>query len=247
VDAIGTAEVEDSGVCSFPDSGFLHRSSMTVLTVLLFMRNNSAIFRALMPSLCFSRIAAIDALASVCHASPSVAQRGLGEISGVLSFAKLAFSNSTASGRPRGWRIFPNWDFAPRRLQVVLGHRQMPLGHFAVVLGSPSGFCPKGIFRNLKDGPRDLFRFCRKGISGNARMGLGTTPDLGQSHFRRIARMDLGVLTGLGQSHFRHSPRQTSGVTFSQIGILLPPPDGPRGVQRGIHRLDTAGQTSGLC
>ena len=73
-------------------------------------------------------------------------------------------------------------------------------------------------------------------------MDLGTTPDLGQSHFRRIARMDLGLLTDLGQSHFRHSPRQTSGVSnfaprafllsaasgrprggaFSQIGILSP-------------------------
>jgi len=68
----------------------------------------------------------------------------------------------------------------------------MPLGHFAVVLGSSSGFCPKAIFRNLKDEPRDA-------------------PDLGQSHFRRIARMDLGLLADLPQGHFRHPSRRTSG------------------------------------
>lgn len=74
------------------------------------------------------------------------------------------------------WVIFGNPDFQPVRLQAVLGHRQMPLGHFAVVLGTSSGFglipfpepegwtsgywriCLKDIFATHQGGPRVVLK-----------------------------------------------------------------------------------------
>lgn len=83
MDAIGTAGVETSGDANFPDSGFFARSRIKLSTVWRVILNSLAMALLLMPSLCFFRIAVIDALASVCHASPSVVQRGLGETSGL--------------------------------------------------------------------------------------------------------------------------------------------------------------------
>ncbi len=256
MDAIGTAEVEDSGVCSFPDSGFLHRSSMTVLTVLLFMRNNSAIFRALMPSLCFSNTAA-------SRFSFSCTERAGGYL-GVVHFRDSRFCTGWLQV-VLGVGILAESAVFPRRLQVVLGSvardavisliqgfystasgcpRAPPKVscRFAVILGTSSGFSGFPIFRNLKDGPRGSH-----------------FPFLPQGHFRK--RKDGPRATdGFAQGHFRHSPRQTSGVSKREFVFWLPlrtdlgghilgiphfepPPDGPRGGAKCRHSISHRLQT----
>ena len=96
-------------------SGFpiLRRFGNARDTVALSILNNSAIFRALMPSFSFSRIAAIDALAmrSVCFWRPSVAfllqlhGEGWGRSRGLGSWRNPLFSQGgfrSSSGQSLG-------------------------------------------------------------------------------------------------------------------------------------------------
>lgn len=188
------------------------------------MSNNLAIALLLMPSLCFSRIAAIDALAmrSVCFWRPSVAL--------LLQLHREGWGDL-------GVGIFASRAFLPKRLQVVLGAVArdtviLPQGHFySTSSGHPrvrrSGHC------NLADSA--ILQYVFRLSSGTAKRD------------RTVSRSSSGPLPFLPQGHFRKrkdGPRATGGFAsraFSPLtkadlgGHISPdwdfetPPDGPRG------------------
>ncbi len=177
----------------FPESGFPTASTMASCTVVLLMLNSLAIARSLIPSLCFSRIAA-------SRFSFSCTERAGGEISGLAHFPDSGFCASASSGRPRVsrsdtvmWRnplFYSTTSGRPRAPPKAVGaFRGRPRGPFRFSLiqdfpepeGGTSGPLPvlgRSHFRKRKDGPRVFFLFCRKGISGNARRDLGGCPNV---------------------------------------------------------------------
>lgn len=102
---------------------------------------------------------------------------------------KDIFRSGASSGHPRTPLGFlPQWHFS----QGVLGHRQKPLGRFAVVLGSSSGFCPKVIFRNLKEGPREYAGFALWPFSAYRKDGPRVTDGFAPRAFSPLTKTDLG-------------------------------------------------------
>jgi len=112
VDAIGTVEVETSRVVGLADSAIPTASTMTSCTVVLPTWNSFEIARSLMPSLCFSRIAA-------SRFSFSCTERAGGDL-GVVHFRDSRFCTGwlqvvlgTSSGFD-GFRYFRNLKDGPR-------------------------------------------------------------------------------------------------------------------------------------
>ncbi len=248
MDAIGTVEVETSGVRHFPDSGFLPRWLQVVL---------GSVARDAVISL----IQGFYSTASGCpRAPPKVSCR----------FAVILGTSSGFSGFP----IFRNLKDGPRGSHFPF----LPQGHFRKRKDGPratGGFASRAFSPLTKTDLgvvlKDKLSFrtasrrtsgvakCRTSIWLPLQMDLGGVhfsgfPIFGVSqgwasgirriclkgHFRRIARTDLGLLTDLPKGIFvthqdrpRGCPKenlsfgypsgQTSGVTFPQIGILRPP------------------------
>ena len=143
---LGTTEGLTSGVSGLADSAISLTAAMMSATVRCPILNSSAILRPLMPSLCFSRIAA-------SRFSFSCTERAGGYL-GVVHFRDSRFCTGWLQG-VLGVGIFPDSGFLPRRLQVVLGSAardtviwRIPL-FYSTASGRPrdyAGFASRGIF-----------------------------------------------------------------------------------------------------
>lgn len=113
---------------------------------------------------------------------------------------KGIFLSGASSGRPRGWSVFGIPDFRPEHLQERASSRvserssvdaigTAEMEDSGVVIFPDSGFftstasgrprAPPNAVGTFRGRPRVLFLFCREGISGNARMDLGTSSGFG--------------------------------------------------------------------
>lgn len=182
MDAIGTAEVETSGVYGFAPRAFSYTLLVVSETVITGTPSAAAMALTLFPSLCSSIIAA-------SRFSFSCTERAGGDLGG----AQICYVS-----------IFADSAVLPRRLQVVLG--------------SSSGFCPKAIFRNLKEGPRATGGFASRAFSPLTKTDLGVpkvcSPVWGPPDGPWGCPKAIGT--------FGTTSGQTSGVTFPLIGILRP-------------------------
>lgn len=198
------------------DSAIPTASTMTSCTVVLLTWNSFEIARSLMPSLCFSRIAA-------SRFSFSCTERARGDL-GVGILAESA--------------VFP------RRLQVVLGSdaRDTVIWRIPLFYSTSSGrprAPPKGAVP-FRGRPRDPFRFLPKGHFPEPEGGTSGYSIFPDSAFLEYRKDGPRVTDGFAPRTFSPLTKADLGGVQKPLGRLATPPDPLPDfpVHRG-HRIST--------
>lgn len=209
MDAIGTVEVETSGVLHFGASPFCNSSFSVRDTVALSMPSTRPTSRALLPSLCSSIIAA----------------------------SRFSVSCTERAGGDLGGHIFPDWDFVTPSRRTSGYWRICYATIFATHQDRPRGLLKhmawfRTTSRHTSGVAKREFVFwlpLQTDLGGGAFSGFPILSPL---------QTNLGaVLKAVGA--FRTTSRRTSGVAKSRRGVSLPPPDRPRGTVLGFSHFCT--------